>query len=592
MMSSLRTPTPFVAVSLTTVPPRVRACLTTLSSLVNQSRKPDAIFFNVPHTCARLGGERYVLPPEVTAFCERNGVTINRCEDEGPITKLLPTLRRELPQGALLMTADDDIAYPVRHLQGLLEAHAKHGCAVGYSGFYLLEYNLVQHTSPPGVVDVLEGYAGALYPRAAFDLAGFEAYLAASGAAQAPARLADDLLISNYLAGRGVRRMYVAAPDVDRQVMLKAVEPHAKDATALHTDAGNLTRYLTVARTLNARGALHLRNVKERQALYARLQGGTTPKALPERYLTHPNFLCDSMAMDAILAASIMRRRLERVGVRHVYLALTAIPSRFSKLQDVLLALSAQRLDVEAIIVSLPPRYTRFPEVDVEAAFAAIEPALKAAAPDLRVHRCREDYGPGTKLLGALEFVPEDALVLVCDDDTVYSAFAGEELCAKVAASPEACWAGCGFTFEEYFAEPYRGLVRTDSAKKDVAEGFAMVAYRAAWFRRPEWAPYFAAARPILQSDDDLLFSNYLAGLGVPIRMTHTPRYSIRNVHQLKHGFDGNALHQQHAEGSHTQARRRLLRRLAQAGLYRFTSPVARFTEGDQGPPTPPLSNK
>jgi hypothetical protein len=47
------------------------------------------------------------------------GITVNRCDDFGPLTKLVPTLQQEHDPDTIIITVDDDQVYEptlVRHL--------------------------------------------------------------------------------------------------------------------------------------------------------------------------------------------------------------------------------------------------------------------------------------------------------------------------------------------------------------------------------------------------------------------------------------------------------------------------------------------
>src|SRR5688572_18914575 len=72
-------------VTLTTTPTRINKIRPTLESLVNQTRVPNAIYLNVPYHLKRTG-EPYVIPEWLKELPE---VTVVRCEDYGPATKLI-----------------------------------------------------------------------------------------------------------------------------------------------------------------------------------------------------------------------------------------------------------------------------------------------------------------------------------------------------------------------------------------------------------------------------------------------------------------------------------------------------------------------
>ena len=69
-------------VSLTTTQVRYLRLGGTINSLLSQKRKPDAIVLNISFD-----------EPSIEQQYTSMGVIVNKTEDYGPITKLLPTLR-------------------------------------------------------------------------------------------------------------------------------------------------------------------------------------------------------------------------------------------------------------------------------------------------------------------------------------------------------------------------------------------------------------------------------------------------------------------------------------------------------------------
>jgi len=107
-------------VTLTTVPERLRSnhFQLVIQNLLRQA--PDKIVLNVPHTYLRTG-EKYVIPDWVA---NTPGITIHRCEDMGPITKLLGGLKT-IPDNALVVVVDDDQIYHDFVLRDLRKAYQK-----------------------------------------------------------------------------------------------------------------------------------------------------------------------------------------------------------------------------------------------------------------------------------------------------------------------------------------------------------------------------------------------------------------------------------------------------------------------------------
>lgn len=104
-----------IVVSLTSIPERLDRLHLSLESLLSQSLQPARVVLwlaegvELPHAVARLS---------------RFGVTIRRGDDLGPHTKLLHTL--EAYPSSIVVTADDDILYPRRWLEGLYHSYCEH----------------------------------------------------------------------------------------------------------------------------------------------------------------------------------------------------------------------------------------------------------------------------------------------------------------------------------------------------------------------------------------------------------------------------------------------------------------------------------
>jgi hypothetical protein len=103
-----------VIVSLTTLPMRMQILKSTVRSLLQQTvRVPILIAF--PHTFVRFPGIEADIP-QWLADLESKGVHVVRCDDRGPVTKLLCALSIEESTGMILgrsrariITVDDDM---------------------------------------------------------------------------------------------------------------------------------------------------------------------------------------------------------------------------------------------------------------------------------------------------------------------------------------------------------------------------------------------------------------------------------------------------------------------------------------------------
>jgi hypothetical protein len=99
-----------IIVTLSTSPKRLNDIKETLDSMLNQSIKPNKIFINVPYVFKRTG-EEYDNNKLVNIKNIDSRIQINRCEDKGPITKLLETLKLTNNPNSIIIIMDDDINY-------------------------------------------------------------------------------------------------------------------------------------------------------------------------------------------------------------------------------------------------------------------------------------------------------------------------------------------------------------------------------------------------------------------------------------------------------------------------------------------------
>ena len=93
-----------IYISISTIPQRLKHLKESVNSLLNQTRKPDKIFINIPYKYKRF--KETVGDNQIPKF-DNSIVEVTRCEDCGPGTKLLGSLNK-LEKNSLLILADDD----------------------------------------------------------------------------------------------------------------------------------------------------------------------------------------------------------------------------------------------------------------------------------------------------------------------------------------------------------------------------------------------------------------------------------------------------------------------------------------------------
>ena len=104
-------------VSMTTLPERLRSDYfrTVVDTILLQP--VDKLVLNIPMVCHRTR-EEYVVPDWVDAH---DKILVNRCEDLGPVTKVLGSAGM-IPKGAIVVVVDDDIIYKDFMVQGLVSS--------------------------------------------------------------------------------------------------------------------------------------------------------------------------------------------------------------------------------------------------------------------------------------------------------------------------------------------------------------------------------------------------------------------------------------------------------------------------------------
>ncbi len=199
-------------VSLTTIPSRIGHIAMTIKSLLDQTLPPAEIRLNVPEH-SRRENCGYEIPGWLAALAT---VTIVRCQDFGPATKLFPTLT-SVPGDTAIVVVDDDRIYPPDFLENLAaHAEAEPDAALGLSGWVVpgdftdrpttLRSNLfmlppapirARRIRKPVPIDILQGFSGYLVrPRFFPEM---EAMLAHRDAPEA-AFFVDDVWISGFCA--------------------------------------------------------------------------------------------------------------------------------------------------------------------------------------------------------------------------------------------------------------------------------------------------------------------------------------------------------------------------------------------------------
>jgi hypothetical protein len=138
--------------SLSTSPTRIKTLGTTIRSLLGQTRVPDAIHVNCPFVFKRTGGTFAEEDITMLEGLAPGIVRVNRCDDMGPVSKLLPTLAVETDPDTLIVTVDDDIKYPPAMLARMMA-----DCAADHTSVLA---NRVWRFDGEAPVEIAEGWTG------------------------------------------------------------------------------------------------------------------------------------------------------------------------------------------------------------------------------------------------------------------------------------------------------------------------------------------------------------------------------------------------------------------------------------------------
>jgi hypothetical protein len=140
---------------MTTTPMRISKIEPVLNSILTQTVPPSKIYIHIPHVFKREENLSYEIPDFIS---NNDKIIVNRCEDMGPITKILPIVDILEDSESLFVSVDDDIIYHSTMIETLLENYRKRGgdCVItGTTHFDDIESPITQ----------VSGYSGVLYKK-------------------------------------------------------------------------------------------------------------------------------------------------------------------------------------------------------------------------------------------------------------------------------------------------------------------------------------------------------------------------------------------------------------------------------------------
>ena len=111
-----------------------------------------------------------------------------------------------------------------------------------------------------------------------------------------------------------------------------------------------------------------------------------------------------------------------------IYVSVSTIPQRIKTIHKSIESLLNQTLKPDKIFINIPKEFKRFKE-------KINDNDIPKFPPGVEVTRC-EDSGPGTKLLGSLNKIDNNSLLILADDDQIYENFMIEKFNNFYISSP------------------------------------------------------------------------------------------------------------------------------------------------------------
>jgi hypothetical protein len=248
---------PKIIITLTTSPKRIEFLEPLFENLVNQTVKPDSIILNLPHIFKRTQTTFKKIPSFITS---NSLIKINRCEDIGPATKIIPTTKLFTDPETILISIDDDIKYRNNFIETLLkyEKLAPNAVITGES------HKRIENSNKSlSYGELLEGYSSVLYKKKYFDNFNINTLLNYPKECY----FADDFIISNYLKKEGIDIVITNEPKNNKTTVDIFLDyGNNKDALRNGADGntnGNKENYKKCSKYLKSKNELYIKYYKD-----------------------------------------------------------------------------------------------------------------------------------------------------------------------------------------------------------------------------------------------------------------------------------------------------------------------------------------
>ena len=230
-----------------------------------------------------------------------------------------------------------------------------------------------------------------------------------------------------------------------------------------------------------------------------------------------------------------------RSGHPRVIVSLSTVPDRINNLRPTIRSLLKQTWPPDEIVLAIP-------EFSVREQRPYVVPKYISQLPRVRVLRCREDYGPATKFIAAIQDElaagRENTLIMVVDDDRLYprdaletylhfnNQFPDAALCFRGAAMPSTLdWDDAKMIYAKDLREPRSVAVIT---------GCGSYLVRPRFFDRSLWN--YSVAPSVAFYIDDIWISAWLSRRGVK-RYVVPASAMMRSVFRQRRTVSLNKIH-------------------------------------------------
>jgi len=233
-----------------------------------------------------------------------------------------------------------------------------------------------------------------------------------------------------------------------------------------------------------------------------------------------------------------------------IVFSLTTTPFRIDNISPTLNTLVNQTVKPNYILLNLPYKFDRTGE------YYKI-PSFLNYYDNVVVNRFDKDYGPITKLVGAIKYIPkdEDTWIIVTDDDNLYLQETIENYLKYILKNNKRAYVVSAFNIlidkNNIFDEINNVKLdypNKDLSKVNVLEGFATFAVHRS-FIEDDFIPYveYCIQNKDCKHSDDIIISNYLSMKNIPVHKikntTMSKEVFWNNRCTLELGFQKDALH-------------------------------------------------